>query len=118
MRPSVYFIATVLLSCSLAVGQAPTSTQPAQKEFVQIQAAIPAPPTVFRGSGAWHLCYEIHLTNWSPSTWTLQAIVVSSDSGTTLLSVPAPLSAAFSIIPDTCRMRSRLRSMTSRRAKR
>jgi hypothetical protein len=88
MRPNVYFVTTVLLFCSLAFGQAPTSTQSAQKEFVQIQAAIPAPPTVFRGSGAWHLCYEIHLTNLSPSTWTLQDIVVSSETGTTLLSVP------------------------------
>jgi hypothetical protein len=95
MRPSVYYVTIVLLSCSLAVGQAPISAQPAQKEFVQIQAAIPAPPTVFRGSGVWHLCYEIHLTNWSPSTWTLQGIVVSSDSGTTLLSVP---SAALSSV--------------------
>jgi hypothetical protein len=87
MRPCVYFLATLQLLSSLTLAQT-SPAQPAQKEFVQVQATIPAPPTAFRGSGVWHLCYEIHLTNLSSSTWTLQGIAVSSDTGTALLNVP------------------------------
>jgi hypothetical protein len=89
MRPYVYF-ATLLLLGSLASGQAsPAPKQLAQKQFVQIQATIPAPPTAFRGGGAWHLCYEIHLTNFSSSAWALQGIAVSSETGAALLTVPS-----------------------------
>ncbi len=89
MRPCVYF-ATLLWLGSLAIGQNSPAPKPlAQKQFVQIQADIPAPPTAFRGSGDWHLCYEIHLTNLTASTWTLQGIAVSSDTGMALLTVPS-----------------------------
>ncbi len=52
-----------------------------------MQAAIPEPPTAFRGDGAWHLCYEIHLTNVSPSVWSLQDIQVSNENGVRLSEV-------------------------------
>ncbi len=38
---------------------------------------------LFEAAGLWHLCYEIHLTNLSPSTWTLQGIAVTSETGAT-----------------------------------
>ena len=85
MRALPCVIAVLLLSCSLSLAQSsPAPVQPRQIEFVQMQAAIPEPPTGFRGEGVWHLCYEIHLTNVSPSPWTLQRIQVSNENGAPL----------------------------------
>jgi hypothetical protein len=92
MRRSVHVVSSLLLFSSLALGQAlpaPAQVQTTEKEFVQIQANIPAPPTAFRGNGLWHLCYEIHLTNLSPWSWSVQSIAVVGDAGRPLLSVPS-----------------------------
>jgi Peptidase family M23 len=88
MRALPCVIVVLLLSCSLSLAQSsPAPVQPRQVEFVQMQAAIPEPPTAFRGDGAWHLCYEIHLTNVSPSVWSLQDIQVSNENGVRLSEV-------------------------------
>lgn len=84
MRALRCVVAVLLSSCSLSLAQNPPSAQPRQIEFVQMQAAIPEPPTAFRGDGVWHLCYEIHLTNVSPSVWSLLDIQVSNENGAPL----------------------------------
>ena len=87
MRALRYVAVALLLSCMLAAQSSSAPTQTKQTEFAQIQALIPTPPTAFRGNGAWHLCYEVHLANFSAAVYTLQNIAVMNEAGAALLNV-------------------------------
>ena len=89
MRALRYVVVGLLLPCMLAAQSSSAPTQIKQTEFAQIEAQIPMPPTAFRGNGAWHLCYEIHLTNFNAAAYTLQSIAVANESGAPLLRIEA-----------------------------
>jgi Peptidase family M23 len=94
MRALRYAVVALLLSCTLSAQSSPAPTQTKQTEFAQIEARIPMSPTAFRGNGAWHLCYEIHLTNFNAAAYTLQNIAVTNESGAALLNVDGKALAA------------------------
>jgi hypothetical protein len=89
MRPLLVSIVTLLLGCTPALGQnnTPGSSAKQKAGIVPIELSVPVPPTAFRGDGLYHLCYEIHITNLSPSGWTVQNIQVTNQSGGPLLTV-------------------------------
>ena len=89
MRALRHVVVALSLSCILAAQSSSAPTQTRQTEFAQIEAQIPMPPTPFRGNGAWHLCYEIHLTNFNAASYTVQSIAVTNESGAALLDVDA-----------------------------
>lgn len=85
----------VIFACSfvsLAWGQSISSKTPPpplvkSDQPIPLAVAIPTAPTAFRGAGGWHLCYELFLTNLSSSTWTVELIQVTNQSGMTILGV-------------------------------
>ena len=100
MRALRHVVVALLLSCMLAAQNSSAPTQTKQTEFAQIETRIPMPPTAFRGNGAWHLCYEIHLTNFSSAAYTIQDIAVTNESGATLLNVEGKSLAAVLYHPS------------------
>ena len=96
MRPHLVLLACLAMSASLVFAQTTTATSAAQKqtEFAQVEASILMPPTAFRGNGAWHLCYEIQLTNLNAAGYTIQSIAVTNEAGASLLTVDGKALAA------------------------
>ncbi len=89
MRPLLLSIVTLLLGGAPLVGQSSPSVSPGKQksDLVPVELSVPVPPTAFRGDGLFHLCYEIHITNLSPSGWTVLSIQVTNQSGGPLFTV-------------------------------
>jgi hypothetical protein len=94
MRALRYVVVALLLSCTLSAQSSSAPMQIKQTEFAQVEAQIPMPPTAFRGNGAWHLCYELLLTNFNAASYTLEDIAVTNEAGAPLLNVDGKALAA------------------------
>lgn len=82
--------APLLLAIALAMAPVAAAATAAKPSVVPVDARVPVPPTAIRSGDAWHLLYELRLSNFSGRPMPLEHVEVLREDGTSLAGFSGP----------------------------
>lgn len=80
----------LVLALALAMSLTAASAGAAAPSVVPIELTVPVPPTAVRSNGAWHLLYELRLSNFSTREISLEQLEVVGEDGQRLANYVGP----------------------------
>lgn len=91
--------APLLLAIALATAPVAVAASPVKPSVVPVEARVPVPPTAIRSGDAWHVLYELRLSNFSGRPMPLEHVEVLREDGTSLAGFSGPGLASMMASP-------------------